>query len=94
MKLRKRELAAIIKLVDTFGIGCRVNLGLVLETLEKDVCMSRKVAKNSLKRLAKLGFLRLIRDEREVLVMIEDPLHVLRKIAGEYLSGRKSRCSK
>lgn len=92
MKLRKRELAVIVYLVTTHGVGARVNAGLILSDLEKNMCMSKKIAKNSIRRLAKLGFLRVIRDEREILVEVQDPIQVLKKMADDYIHGRQSRC--
>ncbi|MEM0340244.1 MAG: hypothetical protein QXN05_01705 [Acidilobaceae archaeon] len=94
MRLSKREIACALKLVDSFGLGNKVNIGLVLAVLEKELCMSRKASKNSLKRLSKLGFIRIIKTENELLAVIEDPISVLRKIVESYVKKRSERCKK
>ncbi|MEM1928272.1 MAG: hypothetical protein QXS85_06025 [Acidilobaceae archaeon] len=94
MKLRKREIAAILKLVERFGVASRVNIGLAIGLLEEEVCMNKKTARNTIKRLAKFGFVHVLRDDEEILVEIEDPLRVLKRYVDEYLEKRLKRCRK
>ena len=55
VKLEKREIAAYLLLVETYGENSIVNIGNALDTLS--IIMSRRIARKILKRLWKKGFL-------------------------------------
>ncbi len=93
MRVRRRELAAVILLHKLYGVG-RVNLGLVLDTLRNEMGVTKRTALNIVRRLGKLGFLAFTRDNEALYVELRNPCMVLEEYAMSYVKFRKERALK
>ncbi|MCE4621420.1 MAG: hypothetical protein F7B95_03140 [Desulfurococcales archaeon] len=88
---QKRELAALLLLHER---GPLLNYGIALDILRSEMCASKKVAASILRRLRRLGFIKIEARGGEILVRAEDPSMVLKGILYQYLGNRKARCRK
>jgi len=87
--LDKREWAALVLLYDN---GPSLNLGRAIDILREELCSSKKVAASIIRRLRRLGYLMVEKDDDEILVRVADPQSVLRSLVESYLEGRRYRC--
>lgn len=92
MRIRRRELAAAILLYRLYG-GSKVNMGEALDFLRREFCVTRKTAVNIVRRLGKLGFLRVSMEGGGLNVEIIDPVSVLEARARDYVKSRRERCT-
>lgn len=85
---RKRELAAYMIL---YKHGVR-EYGEAIDILSKELCTSRKTARNIIKRLKRIGALSLEKRGEHIGVGLVDPESLLWLIASGYVSARRERC--
>ena len=84
----RRELA-VYRLVLELG---EANLGTVIDKVSKELCMTRKTARNIIKYLAKIGALEVIKYPVELSVRARDPREFLEALTSGYISSRRERC--
>jgi DNA-binding MarR family transcriptional regulator len=86
---KKRELAALWLL---YSRGGTLNLGEAVDILRDELCMTKRTASNVIKRLKRLGVADIEVKENEIRVKVKSPFEVLKTLAEEYISRRRSRC--
>ena len=87
-KLTKRELAAYTILLD---MG-ETDLGIALDLLSRRICTTKRTARRIVKRLKKLGLLRIHINYGKIIIYPIPPSEVLHHTTEEYLAWRKERC--
>lgn len=87
---RKRELAALAVL---HRRGPRLNYGEAIEILSIELCVTRKTARNIVKRLRRIGSARIEVSGGSLTVEVESPDSLIYRVVETYLTGRKRRCS-
>ena len=90
MKIAKRELSTAILLYKLYGEES-VNIGLVIDTIKRELGVTRRTAVNIVRRLRKLGFLVVESGDVAVNVRLRNPCLVIEEYALNYLKSRKSR---
>ncbi len=85
----KRELASMYVL---YMEGPELNYGTALDIIANSLCCNKKTARNIVKRLRKLGALKVYKRGGELLVRVEDPAAYLERVIRSYVSMRSSRC--
>ncbi len=85
----KRELAALLIL---WREGPDLNLEEALWLLRERLCVTKRTARNIVKRLRKLGLARVYSTGDELRVEVSDPCEALRAVAESYAERRASRC--
>ncbi len=91
MRIRRRELAAAVLLYRLYGKS-KVNMGDVLDTVRGEFCVTRRTAFNIVKRLGKLGFLKISVEGSSLNVEIMDLVSVLEAKTMDYVKSRKEKC--
>jgi hypothetical protein len=86
---RKRELAALWLLYER---GSTLNLGEALDILRSELCVTKRTARNIIKRLRKLGIVEVRVKEGELELKIGNPVDVFKRVVDEYILQRKKRC--
>ncbi|MDM7275132.1 MAG: hypothetical protein P3X22_003280 [Thermoprotei archaeon] len=92
MRIRRRELAAAFMLYRLYGAS-KVNMGEALDTLKGEFCVTRRTAVNIVRRLGKLGFLRVLIEGGSLKVEIMDPVSVLEARTMDYVKSRREKCT-
>ena len=85
---RRRELAAYLLLLEAGPM----NLGDAIDLVRTRLCSNKKTARNIIKRLKRIGALRVVRREGEIIVEPLDPLDFLRVLTRGYIEARSRRC--
>jgi hypothetical protein len=88
---KKREWAALVLLFES--LGYEANLGKAIDVLRKEMCLTNKTARNIIKRLSKLNFIKIEIVGGQVSLRIKNPAEALREIAISYATSRRKRCS-
>ncbi len=86
---RKREWAALVLLSRRLGEG---NLGEALDILASEMCVTKRTARNIVKRLKRLGLADIIAVGEEIRIRVADPLEALERLTTAYIEGRRARC--
>ncbi|GAB6147514.1 hypothetical protein [Stetteria hydrogenophila] len=86
---RKREVAALWLLHER---GPTLNLGEALGVLREELCVTKRTASNLLKRLRRLGAVKLETRGGGVVVEAVDPAEFIGRLASSYIAFRKGRC--
>ncbi len=87
-KLTKREMAAYTILLD---MG-EADLGIALDLLSSRICTTKRTARRIVKRLKRLGLLRLYIKHEKIIIYPIPPSEVLHRATEEYLAWRRERC--
>ncbi len=85
---RKRELAAYFLLVK----AGRLNLGEAVELVSGTLCTTKRTARNIIKRLKRIGAVKIRVSGPEIIVEPLPPEVFLEKIVSGYIESRSSRC--
>jgi len=88
---RKRELAAYWILREYNEI---VNYGTAIDLLRRNLCVTRKVAINIIKRLKKLGLIKVLVSENEVVIKVASFDRVIKQLVNTYINARRARSCK
>ena len=86
--LKKREIAAYILLYKS-DIS---EYGEAIDFLVRELCTSRKTARNIIKRLKRIGALKLETGETSIKMSVVDPLEFLELISSGYIDTRREKC--
>ena len=87
-KLSKRELAAYI-LLERYG---EIELGAALDLLSNELCMTKKVSRNIVKRLRKLKLLEYYKINNKIILKIKSINDALNEFYSNYRSTRAAKC--
>ena len=88
-KLTRREMAAYYLLLSA---GPRINLGDAVDLLARRMCMTKRTARNVVKRLRKLGIARVISIGDELIVELRSPLELMGEDSDRYIAERRRKC--
>jgi len=86
--LRRRELAAYLLLYRS-RVG---EYGEAVELVRRELCTTKRTARNIVKRLARVGALRIVRRGDRFLVEVREPLELIELMVGGYIASRRDRC--
>lgn len=86
---KKREVAALWLL---HSRGPRLNVGEAIDVLREEMCVTKRTASNIVKRLRRIGAVRLERDGDSIVVEALDPAEFIRRYASSYIASRRARC--
>lgn len=87
--LRKREWASLALLHEN---GPRLEYGEAINLLRAGMCVTKRTARNIIKRLRSMGYASIAREGDRIVVEVVSPEEAMRKITDSYLSWRKARC--
>jgi len=88
---KKREWAALVLLYER--LGPEANLGDAIDALRTEMCLTKKTARNIIKRLKRLNFIKTEIVDGQVRLRVRNPAEVLREIARSYAANRRKRCT-
>lgn len=86
---KKREVAALWLL---HRRGPRLNIGVAIDLLREELCVTKRTASNIVKRLKRIGALKIERDGDSYVVEALDPAEFIGRYASSYIASRKGRC--
>ncbi|MEB3816434.1 MAG: hypothetical protein LRS46_00620 [Desulfurococcales archaeon] len=86
---KKREWSALFILYEE---GRELNMGTAVDLLRDRLCVTKRTARNILKRLARLGLINFRVADGQVRVEILNPSEALARLVNEYVSTRRRRC--
>jgi len=86
--LRRREIAAYLLL---YKAGVE-EYGEAIELVRRRLCTTKRTARNIVKRLARVGAIRVYRRGDTYRVEVAEPLEVLELMAGGYIASRSEKC--
>lgn len=86
---RKREIAALWLLHER---GPKLNLGAAVDILRAEFCVTKRTAVNIVKRLKRIGAVRIMRGDGEFIVEAVDPASFIAERASSYIASRRARC--
>ncbi|MEB3779506.1 MAG: hypothetical protein GSR85_04665 [Desulfurococcales archaeon] len=89
--MRRRELSAYMILYDR---GPVINLGEAIDIVSKELCSTRRTARNIIKRLSRIKAIYIEKNEASIVIKVRDPVDFMREIAREYIITRKGKCRK
>ena len=87
-KLRRRELAAYTLILKRG----RVELGEAVDLVSRYMCTTKRTARRIIKRLRRLGLVRLVQEETRFVVEPVDPVDVMVSASRDYMRARWERC--
>jgi len=86
--LRRREIAAYLLLyrrkVEEYGEA--------IDIVRRELCTTKRTARNIVKRLARVGAIRVYRAGDTYRIEVAEPLEVLELMAGGYIASRREKC--
>jgi len=86
----KRELAALTIL---HGRGPRLEYGEAIELLREELCVTKRTARNIIKRLRRLSLVSITREGGVLVVEAESPCKAVELAVSGYLERRMRRCT-
>ncbi len=86
---KKRELTALWLL---YTKSSEMNLGMAIDLLRDELCMTKRTASNVIKRLRKLGLVEIRVHNDEIRLKAVSPLSLIENIASQYIELRRKRC--
>lgn len=86
---KKREIAALVIL---YKKGRSIEYGTAIDFLRKELCTTKRTARNIIKRLKRIGALSLIKDGDSIVVVVDDPSNILFRLANSYIEKRRKKC--
>ncbi len=86
---KKREVAALWLLHER---GPRLNIGVAIDVLREELCVTKRTASNIVKRLRRIGVVKIEREQDGFVVEAMDPTEFIGRYASSYIASRKGRC--
>ncbi len=86
--LRRRELAAYLLLYRS-GVE---DYGEAIETVRRGLCTTKRTARRIVKRLARVGAIRILKEPDRLRISIVEPEALLEALVSGYIGSRRSRC--